>query len=199
ASDAGAGRESLESMQREVRRMSVLVEDLLTLTRLDSPGEREPARERIDLDQTITEVVDEESVRAPDQRVEVIADSPGQSVVLGDAEQLRRVILNLANNALAHAPGGTHTWRTRVEGGDVVVTLSDQGPGIPREALGRVFDRFFRASTERRSNGSGLGLAIVRSVVEAHGGRIEATNDAGGATLTARLPLAPTSVGGPAA
>ena len=131
ATDAGARRESLESMQREVRRMSVLVEDLLTLTRLDNPGEREPARDAVDVDRIIAEMVDEESVRAPDQRVELVSESPGRAIVPGDPEQLRRVILNLANNALAHAPGGTHTWRTRVEGEEVVVSLSDEGPGIP--------------------------------------------------------------------
>ena len=201
--DAGARRESLESMQREVRRMSVLVEDLLTLTRLESRGDGEPARDPVDVDRIIAEMVDEESVRAPDQRVEVVSESPGRAIVPGDAEQLRRVILNLANNALAHAPGATHTWRTRVAGGEVVVSLTDEGHGIPREALGRVFDRFYRASTQRRSNGSGLGLAIVRSIVEAHGGRIEAASDGGGATLTAYLPrtprATPTSGGEPSA
>jgi two-component system OmpR family sensor kinase len=197
-------RDSLEAMQREVRRMSVLVDDLLTLTRLDNPGDLEPVRIPVDLDQLIAETVEEQSVRAPDQQVEVETSSPAAAVVIGDPDQLRRVILNLANNALSHAPGGNHTWRSRLEGGAVEVSLSDQGPGIPAESLDRVFDRFYRGDDERRSNGSGLGLAIVKSIVEAHGGRVEARSSTAGATLIARLPqarppVAPTSGGGPGA
>jgi two-component system sensor histidine kinase BaeS len=111
-------------------------------------------------------------------------------VTLGDPDQLRRVILNLANNALAHAPGGVHTWRSSVEGHQVVVSLTDQGPGIAADALPRLFDRFFRAPSEATSpaNGSGLGLAIVKSIVEAHGGSVDAASPASGATITVRLP-----------
>ncbi|MFY9615126.1 MAG: HAMP domain-containing sensor histidine kinase [Candidatus Dormiibacterota bacterium] len=199
ATDVEAERASLESMQREVRRMSVLVEDLLTLTRLDSAASPDAVREPVDLDAIIAEVVEEASMRAPDQRVEVVTESPGEAIVRGDKEQLRRAVLNLANNALSHAPGGTHTWRTRVDGDLVIVSLSDQGTGIVKDALPRVFDRFYRASDERRSNGSGLGLAIVKSIVEAHGGRVQADSDGGGTTMTARLPRRTTLAGEPAA
>ena len=194
-------RESIESMQREVRRMSVLVEDLLTLTRLDTAAEREGERMPVDLDRLVAEAVDEQSVRAPGQEVQVEAANPGRAVVLGNPEQLRSVVLNLANNALAHAPGGTHMWRSRVEGDEVVVSLGDDGPGIPRGDEGRLFDRFYRGAAGNRGNGSGLGLAIVRSIVEAHGGSVAASTSAG-ATFTVRLPLAagdPTSVAEPGA
>lgn len=209
ADDPTLRQESLQSMQREVRRMSVLVEDLLTLTRIETPSEQESARVPVDIDRLIAETVDEQSVRAPGQAVEVETLAPGRAVVMGDPEQLRRVIVNVANNALAHAPGGAHRWRTAVDGSEVVVSLSDQGPGLPVADLPRVFDRFYRgvsgpSAGTPRANGSGLGLAIVKSIVEAHGGSVEASNGEVGATLTVRLPLAappaaPTSGGAPQA
>jgi signal transduction histidine kinase len=191
AADARARRESLTAMQREVRRMSGLVEDLLTLTRLegvDAAGEN--TRERVDIDALVADTVDEQSVRAPQQRVEIEAETPGQALTSGNPDQLRRVILNLANNALAHAPGGVHTWRSRAVDDEVVFSLSDQGHGIPADALPRVFDRFYsgRSETGNSGGGSGLGLAIVKSVVEAHGGRVQARSTAAGATIEVRLP-----------
>jgi two-component system, OmpR family, sensor kinase len=196
AANAGARRESLTAMQREVRRMSVLVEDLLTLTRLEGVGAaQDNAREPVDIDTLIAEAVDEQSVRAPQQRVEIEAGTPGQALTLGNPDQLRRVILNLANNALSHAPGGVQTWRSRATEKEVVFSLSDQGPGIPSDALPRIFDRFYsgRSETGHAGGGSGLGLAIVKSVVEAHGGRVHASSTPGGATIEVRLPrLAPT-------
>lgn len=192
ADDPAARHESLSSMHREVKRMSSLVEDLLTLTRLEGAGAAAAeTREPVDLDALISETVDEQSVRAPGQRVEIESAGPGQARTLGDPDQLRRAVLNLANNALSHAPGGVHTWRSSAEREQVVVSLSDQGPGIPAVALPRLFDRFYRGQTgthSRNGNGSGLGLAIVKSIVEAHGGSVKATSSSSGATVTMRLP-----------
>jgi len=179
---------SLGSMRREVTRMSALVEDLLTLTRLDSPGTGS-VREPVDLDTLVAETVDELSVRQPDQQVEVQPATPGRAVVTGDREQLRRVVINLATNAAKYAPGGTHRWHTARQGQEVVLTLSDEGPGIPEATQPRVFDRFYRGVAESgRASGSGLGLAIVRSVVEAHGGTIALQSSSDGTTFTVTLP-----------
>jgi two-component system OmpR family sensor kinase len=190
AEDPGARHQSLTSMQREVRRMSGLVEDLLTLTRLEGGNAvSDKVRQPVDLDTLIADTVDEQSVRVPDQRVEVQSQNPGQVRTLGDPDQLRRVILNLANNAVAHAPGGAHTWQSRVQGNQAVVSITDQGPGIAADELPRLFDRFFRASSDSAAaNGSGLGLAIVKSIVEAHGGSVEAASPGSGATFTVKLP-----------
>ncbi|MHB8509053.1 MAG: sensor histidine kinase [Candidatus Dormibacteria bacterium] len=192
AEDPAVRHRSLESMQRETQRMSAMVEDLLTLTRLDSAagGERELSRAPVDLATLVAESVEEQSVRSPEQRVEVSDPTGGQAIVMGDREQLRRAILNLANNALRHAPGKIHQWRVSLEAGFVVVSLADQGPGISNDDRERIFDRFYRGgSGTPRSGGSGLGLAIVRSIVEAHGGSIDASSDpVGGACFTMRLP-----------
>jgi two-component system OmpR family sensor kinase len=197
AADPEAQRVALTAMQREVNRMSVLVDDLLTLTRLEAAESVQGrVREPVDIDALISDAVDEQSVRAPGQQVSIDAASPGQAVALGDPEELRRVMLNLSNNALAHAPGGVHMWHSRTEDGEVVFSLSDQGPGISADALPRLFDRFYRAQPPngQPGPGSGLGLAIVRSIVEAHGGTVEAApNPAGGAIITVRLPRASTT------
>ena len=188
AADPRAAQTSLQSMQREVIRMSALVEDLLTLTRLESPGANQ-LREPVDLDALVAETVDEQSVRDPGQKVEVRPGTPGTALVLGDREQLRRVVLNLATNALKYAPGGVHAWQTTVLDDVAVLTLTDQGRGIPEEVLPRVFDRFYRGPDEtRRAPGSGLGLAIVRSVVEAHGGAVTVVSGSTGTTFTVTLP-----------
>ena len=191
ATDPVAMHESLASMRREVTRMSALVEDLLTLTRLESPG-GQGRREVVDMDALVAETVDEQSVRHPDQRVEIEAASAGTALVTGDQEQLRRVVLNLATNAAKYAPGGLHHWRTRREGSTVVLSLTDQGPGIPAAERARVFDRFYRGEAEAgRAPGSGLGLAIVRSIVEAHGGTVTVDSEGGGTTFTVTLPAMP--------
>ena len=198
AADPEAQRAALTAMQREVNRMSMLVEDLLTLTRLEAAELAQGrVRQPVDIDALIFDAVDEQSVRAPGQQLVVEAANPGQAVTLGDPDQLRRVLLNLTNNAVSHAPGGIHTWRSRVEADQVVVSLSDQGPGISAEALPRLFDRFYRAQppSGQPGAGSGLGLAIVRSIVEAHGGTVEAAgNPGGGTTVTVRLPRAAASM-----
>ena len=195
ASDPEAMRTSLQSMNREVNRMSALVEDLLTLTRLESPG-ASSSNQPVDLDALVAETVDEQSVRSPRQQVKVEGAPPGTAIVVGDREQLRSVVLNLAGNAVKYAPGGIHTWRTEVGGQDVKLSLTDTGPGIPPDVQGRIFDRFFRGPEEaQRAPGSGLGLAIVRSIVEAHHGAVTVQSGPAGSTFTVRLPRAPKDPG----
>jgi signal transduction histidine kinase len=177
-------------MNREVSRMAALVEDLLTLTRLESPGAGGHP-EAVDLDALVAETVDEQSVRSPDQQVSVEAAERGSAVVMGDRDQLRSVVLNLAGNALKYAQGGTHLWRTAVDGEHVTLSLTDSGRAIPAEVRARMFDRFYRGPEEaQRAPGSGLGLAIVRSIVEAHDGDVAVTSGPAGNTFTVRLPRA---------
>ena len=188
AADPEATQTSLQAMQREVNRMSALVEDLLTLTRLETPG-AEQRREAVDVGALVAETVDEQSVRSPEQRVDLTAAPVGTATVLGDREQLRRVIVNLATNALKYAPGGVHRWSTTVDDREVVLTLGDMGPGIPSHILPRIFDRFYRGPDEAgRASGSGLGLAIVKSIVESHGGSIDVESGSTGTTFSVVLP-----------
>ena len=151
--------------------MGVLVEDLLTLARLDEL--REPAREEVDLSALARDAVDDARATAPDRLIDVEAD--GAAPVVGDPHQLRQVLSNLLRNALVHTPAGTPIEVTVTHDGvDEVVEVRDHGPGLP-QVDGDLFERFWRAEggRERGRGGAGLGLAIVAGIVEAHGGTRE--------------------------
>jgi signal transduction histidine kinase len=122
--------------------------------------------------------------------------------VSGDEVRLRQVFYNLLDNAIKHTPaGGEVGVRVEARGGDAVVTVRDNGEGIPPEHLPRVFDRFYRVdrARSREHGGTGLGLSIVKSVVAAHGGHIELESAPGrGTTCTVTLPRRPGPVNGTA-
>ena len=118
---------------------------------------------------------------------------PANLLVSGDPERLTQVIANLLQNARTHTPSGTPIGvGARSRNGHVELAVTDQGPGFPPQALGSVFDRFYRAddSRSRKSGGSGLGLAIVEAIARAHGGSAHAENVPGaGARVSVRLPI----------
>lgn len=172
----------------ESQRMSSLIQDLLTLTRL---GQSQPLQiDRVDIMATVRDSAADH--RVVDDTRPVRVNGPASLVIEADAERLHQVFANLLSNVRVHTPPDTHVAieiRDNHEG--VTVELSDDGPGIPEAALTHVFDRLYRAdpSRSRRSGGSGLGLAIADAIVTAHGGTISASNiDGGGARFTIELP-----------
>jgi two-component system OmpR family sensor kinase len=180
---------SLAAMQQESERMTRLVNDLLTLTRFESG--RAPSRQPVVLDQFVSQALDELSLRDKGA-VESRTLEPGVTV-RADPEALKQVVTNLAQNALKYAPGAEHHWSVFQSDGRAAIRLRDTGPGISRQDLPHIFERFYRGekARDRSTGGSGLGLAIARSIVEAHQGTIEASSEPGqGATFTAWLPLA---------
>ena len=192
----GAAREpadlekAMRRIEQEAMRMGVLVEDLLTLARLDEVPEKPPAP--VDLGQLARDAADDARATAPDRSIEVRGD--GGAVGLGDVDQLRQVVANLVRNALVHTPDGTavelHAGR---EDGRAVLEVRDHGRGLPEGAGNEVFERFWRADPgrERGAAGAGLGLAIVDAIVKAHGGRAEASNaPGGGASFKISIPVA---------
>ena len=185
--DAEAGR-ALRRIEDEAARMGVLVEDLLTLARLDEVADA-PHRP-LDLAPLVRDAADDARAMAPDRAVG--CDVHGPVRVVGDADQLRQVLGNLVRNALVHTPPGTPI-DVRAAGDDTHVTLEvrDDGPGLPTERPQELFERFWRAEggRERGPAGAGLGLAIVAAIVDAHGGRVDA-HDApgGGAAFVVELP-----------
>jgi two-component system OmpR family sensor kinase len=185
--------------------MTTLVEDLLLLARLD---EGQPLKvSDVDLTQLAVETVSDEKVMAPDRIWQLeLPDDP--VVVRGDAQQLHQVLANLLSNARKHTDPGTTvvTGVMRSADGSAVLTVTDNGAGIPPEFVDRVFARFARADTARTSPSgsasgsagaaaaegtSGLGLSIVQSIVEAHGGTVEVNSRPGRTEFALRLPVEP--------
>jgi signal transduction histidine kinase len=118
-----------------------------------------------------------------------VSCDPGLPTIEGDPDECKQVLLNLIHNALdASPPGGTIRVTCAPVGGEVHLTVEDQGPGIPPEDLERVFDPFF--TTKAPGKGTGLGLAIVHRIVESHGGRVELESSTSGVRVRVRLPLA---------
>jgi two-component system OmpR family sensor kinase len=187
---------AMRRIESEATRMTRLVEDLLTLTRLE--GRPQLQTTRVDVMVLASDVVQDAHVRAPDRRVALVPVDgfvPGSTaVVAGEDGALRQVLTNLVANALAHTPAGTpvEVALGRV-GGSVVVEVRDHGPGLDPETAERVFERFYRAdrSRSRESGGTGLGLAIVAAIVARHGGSVRhLPTPGGGATFRVELPAA---------
>jgi two-component system OmpR family sensor kinase len=180
---------AMRRIEDEARRMGVLVEDMLTLARLDEL--REPVREVVDLERVAADAVEDARAVAPARSIELVADSTASA--LGDPHQLRQVVANLMRNALTHTPAGTPIEvRVGREGDDALLEVRDHGRGLPNGDPAELFERFWRAEPGREraaGGGAGLGLAIVAAIVDAHGGSVSASNaDGGGASFVIRLP-----------
>jgi two-component system phosphate regulon sensor histidine kinase PhoR len=174
------------------RRMQLLVDDLLELSRIES-GRWQPRRESVPLEVAVTEAWVMLADRAARNEVTLHRHfGPGADRVYADPRALDLVLGNLLDNALRYVPrGGSITVASQVVEGGVEVTVTDDGSGIPAEHLPRIFERFYRvdASRARDQGGTGLGLAIVRHVLEAHGGEVSAESVVRrGTTLRFRFP-----------
>lgn len=182
---------ALERVDGEAGRMRLLVEELSLLARLDAGRPLES--ERVDLLRLATDVVEDAGVVAPDRTIRLHADAPVH--VQGDASRLQQVLNNLVGNAIQHTPAGTAIdVFLESSGGEAIIRVTDQGPGIAQQDLSHVFDRFWRAEAgrSRARGGSGLGLAIVQAVVHAHHGTVRITSHTGsGTTVTVMLPALP--------
>lgn len=188
-------------IEGEAKRMAQLVEDLLTLARLDEqrPLERQP----VDLLQLGSDAVEDARVNAPAREVRLVGlDGPqaGSAPSSGDELRLRQVVGNLMTNALRYTPEGSPLEVAVgvlpvIDGrSDAVLAIRDHGNGISDEDAARVFERFYRAdsSRQRETGGTGLGLAIVAAIVAQHDGSVRLTETpGGGATMSIHLPLVP--------
>lgn len=182
---------SLGRIESEATRMTSLVEDLLLLARLDEG--RELDRDPVDLSLLLIDALSDAHAAGPGHAWRIaLPEEPVE--VLGDAARLHQVVVNLLANARVHTPEGTKVTATLAavhEAGRAVITVADDGPGIPEELQATLFERFARGDSSRaRTTGStGLGLAIVRAVVEAHGGEVSVRSVPGDTVFTVSLPL----------
>ncbi len=192
----GAAREpadvekAMRRIEDEAARMGVLVEDLLTLARLDEVAEMPHVE--LDLAAIVRDAVDDGRAAAPGRTIGAAIDGP--AMVVGDRDQLRQVLGNLLRNAFVHTPDGTPIEVTLGrDGGDVRLEIRDHGPGLPTSDAEALFERFWRSEggRVRGRGGAGLGLAIVAAIVDAHEGEVRAGNaPGGGATFVVTLPAA---------
>lgn len=188
----GEYREAVEMLDEQARRLSRIVDDMFVLARADAG--RYPLRKAaLYLNDLVEEGARAGGVLGANKGVRVeVADAP-ESPFHGDEDLLRRMLLNLLDNAVRHTPsGGLVRLGLTSQPGQYQLTVSDTGPGIPAEARSRVFERFYRADKARsrsEDGGAGLGLAIASWIVHAHGGSLElAGSDGEGTTFVATLP-----------
>jgi two-component system, OmpR family, sensor kinase len=186
--DPDVTRSSLARISQESTRMSVLVEDLMTLARLDE----DPVLERstFDLREVVATAVADARAVDHGRTWRFLEDGP--VMVHADQRRIAQVVLNLLTNARTHTRSGVAVdARVWLDGNLAHVAIIDRGDGVPADVGAQVFDRFYRTeeSRTRASGGAGLGLAIVESIVEAHDGSIRLTEtQGGGATFTVTLP-----------
>jgi signal transduction histidine kinase len=187
---SGDNREAaLDRIQKESERLNTLVGGLLQVTRVEGdPGSRRIDPVRLDL--LIQELVEDSSIEAGARGCSIELRGAAPCTVKGDPELLRRAIENVLRNAIRYAPAGSKV-EVGLEGGggSAVIRIRDYGPGVPAEALPRIFDAFYRVERDRgrASGGVGLGLSIARRAVELHRGRLRAENAGPGLAVEIEL------------
>jgi two-component system, OmpR family, sensor kinase len=184
----GEQREAAASALRSSRRMRRLVADLLLLARADAG--RVAPHQPVDLSEIVTHAAAELEPLAGDHEISISA--PPGAQLDGARDELHRLVLNLLENALRHTDPGTAVEATvERQNGQVVLSVEDDGPGIPVDQREKIFERFYRGTGDR-SGSSGLGLSIVRAVTESHKGTVmlEEPLDGRGARFVVRIPTA---------
>lgn len=192
-------RESLGVLHHEAERLTHIVEDLFTLTRADA-GQYPLQPRDFYLDELVAECVHSARTLALAKKICLNFEEAAESPIHADESLLRRMILNLLDNAIKYTPeGGRVTVHCHCAAEEYVLSITDTGVGVPAELQPRIFERFFRADKARSraetdGGGAGLGLSISRWIAEAHHGRLELTrSDPTGSTFTAFLPADPPS------
>jgi heavy metal sensor kinase len=170
------GRERVASMLEEVARLGRIVEQLFALSRLDA-GESQTEWKQFDLAELARTTAEHMGLLAEDKNISISCDASRPVLIEGDRARLKQVIVNLLDNAVKYTPehGGIQLSVNAIKD-SAVLEISDNGIGIPSEALPHVFERFFRVDPSRSgdSGGAGLGLSIVKSICTAHGAEVEA-------------------------
>jgi two-component system OmpR family sensor kinase len=189
-------RESLTILHDEAQRLTQIVEDLFTLTRADA-GQYPLTTRDFYLDELVADCVRSARTLALAKNIKLTCEVTQELPIHADESLLRRMILNLLDNAIKYtSANGSVSVTCRQGGNEYTLSITDTGSGIPTEMQPRIFERFFRVDkarsrSETDGSGAGLGLSIARWIAEAHFGRLELTrSDVTGSTFTAFLPIA---------
>lgn len=187
-----AQREAYGSQLDEIQRLSKIVEGLTLLAKADA-GQMALTQEPVRFDELVRDSFADAQILAQPKQISVSLDGCDEVTVRGDRHRLRQLLLNLTDNAMKYnQPNGRVCFALRRSGSHAELTIANTGPGIPPEAISRVFDRFYRAGEFRNfeAEGSGLGLSIAQWIVKAHGGEIHITSPLEQlTTVTVTLPL----------
>ena len=180
--DPAVATRFLQTIDKHADRLTYLIEDLLTISRLES-GQITLNLQQVVLQPLTQRVVDDLQARAVEKSVTLENLVPGELAVRADADRLQQVIFNLVDNAIKYGkPSGRVVIEARSTGANIVeFSVMDDGPGIPAESIDRVFERFYRVdkARSRDQGGTGLGLSIVKHIVQGHGGEVWAKSEPG--------------------
>jgi two-component system phosphate regulon sensor histidine kinase PhoR len=184
-------KEYLEIVRNQSDKLESLIDDFLEFSRLQT-GKLKLNLTAISLDKELMETLDSYRLKASECRIKLeLQNEEALPVIKGDAHKLRRVFTNLLDNALKFSEKGTITVTTEQTATEVIVKVEDEGIGIPPDELPYIFDAFHRGSGTEENRGFGLGLAGVKTIVEAHGGRVRVNSKEGkGSVFTVVLPKA---------
>ncbi len=185
-------RERAGSLLEETERLSRIVEQLFTLSRLDA-GEAQTEWSRFDLAELARSTAEQMNLLAEDKRISIICDAGQPVMVEGDRARLKQVVVNLLDNAIKYTPkSGAIQMHIHAVNGHAVLEVEDNGRGIAPDALPHVFERFYRVDRTRsgEAEGAGLGLSIVKSIATAHGAEVGVTSIPDvGTRFSVKLPL----------
>ncbi len=184
-------RAILKSNLEEINNMTRIVDDLLLLSRADT-GEVPLTKSTVDLSEFLSDIQVQAQLLATSRSIDVYFHDHHRILALADPLRLKSMMLNLIENGIKYSlPGGRIDITLEKQNGSAVITVSDQGIGIPQEAVSHIFDRFYRVdkARSRKEGGSGLGLSICKWIAEAHGGSISVKSELGkGSTFIVRIP-----------
>ncbi len=191
--DPEAGRRFLRILAGQADRLNAIIEDLLALSTLERGGEgREVALHEACLSDVLAAAAEVCASKATAKRIAVTVDCPATLCAEVNAPLLEQALINLLDNAVKYSAEGTQVALSATEAGEeMVIAVADEGPGIPREHLSRLFERFYRVDKARSRNlgGTGLGLSIVKHIAQVHGGRVSVDSHVGrGSTFRIHLP-----------
>jgi signal transduction histidine kinase len=182
-------REALADCLEEAERVTAMLDTLMDISEAEV-GAMRLARERLDLGQVVRDALALYADVADDKGIRLQSECAPEVCVSADRNRMRQVVANLLDNAIKYTKaGGGVEVRTGLDGPEAILTVKDTGAGIPPGELPRIWERLYRGDASRSERGLGLGLSLVKAIVEAHGGRVEATSTPGqGSAFVVRFP-----------